>query len=304
MAATPRRTKPGAAPGEDFGRYIKTAFLYRWNLLAFLGATAAAALSPVPDALLPIVMAGEMAYLGSMVSFPRFRKAIDAQGHKSPHFDTPEKETAEHPRARLARLIAGLPPASQQRFGALRERCRSMRDIAQGVRGVAADTPAAGDDLSTPALDRLLWVFLRLLVSQHSLQQFLAATDEAQLQKRVVGIKARLETATAAHDDRVLRSLTDSLQVAELRLDNYLKAKGNAEFVQIELDRIENKIQALTEMSVNRQDPDFLTSQVDAAAESMAHTETAITELQNITGMVSDLEEPPPILSEDLRTTA
>ena len=151
-------------------------------------------------------------------------------------------------------------------------------------------------------------MFLRLLVSQASLQQFLATTDEAQLQKRVDDTRTRLEAARAEpeaeQDDRVLRSLTDSLQVAELRLDNFQKARDNADFVEIELDRIENKIQALTEMSVNRQDPDFLTSQVDAAADSMAHTETAITELQNITGLVSDLEEPPPILESDLRSTA
>lgn len=295
MPVSPR----GAKPGDDFGKYIKTAFLYRWNLLAFIGASAAALMLPHPDALLPLVAAGELAYLGSMVSFPRFRKAIDAQGHTSPHF---AEKPGEDPRVKLATLVSGLPPAARQRFDALRERCLRMRDIAHGVRGAVGGT---GDDLRTPALDRLLWVFLRLLVSQASLQQFLATTDEGQLQKRVDDLKTRLAAATAEaeQDDRVLRSLTDSLQVAELRLDNFQKARDNAEFVEIELDRIENKIQALTEMSVNRQDPDFLTSQVDAAAESMAHTETAITELQNITGLVSDLEEPPPILESDLRST-
>jgi hypothetical protein len=298
MAVSPR--KPGGRPagGDDFGKYVRTAFMYRWNLLAFLGAAAAAVLSPIPDALIPLVAAGELAYLGSMVSFPRFRKAIDAQGYRSPAFAA---EPKTDPNLKLATLVGGLPAASRQRFDTLRERCLRMRDIAHGVRGVAGDAGGAGDDLRTPALDRLLWVFLRLLVSQSSLQQFLAATDEKQLQQRTADLKTRLETATAAQDERVLRSLTDSLQVAELRLDNYQKARGNAEFVQIELDRIENKIQALIEMGVNRQDPDFLTSQVDAAAESMTHTESAITELQNITGLVSDLEEPPAILEADLR---
>ncbi|HEX6909148.1 MAG TPA: hypothetical protein VF142_02085 [Longimicrobium sp.] len=286
--------------GDDFGKYLKTAFLYRWNLLAFLGAAAAAALSGHADALMPIVAAGELAYLGSMVSFPRFRKAVDAQGYRSAHFAEPQKED---PRIKLATLVSGLPPRARQRFDTLRERCLRMRDIAQGVRG-AMGGAAAGDDLRTPALDRLLWVFLRLLVSQASLQQFLATTDEGQLQQRVADLKKRLEAAQAEQDERVLRSLTDSLQVAELRLDNFQKARDNAEFVEIELDRIETKIQALTEMGVNRQDPDFLTSQVDAAADSMAQTETAITELQNITGLVSDLEEPPPILESDLRSTA
>jgi hypothetical protein len=102
-------------------------------------------------------------------------------------------------------------------------------------------------------------------------------------------------------DDRILRSLQDSIAMAELRLDNYGRAKKNADFVSVELDRIEGKIQALAEMAVNRQDPDFLSSQVDSAAESMRQTEKAVSELQHLTGMADQLEEPPAILETDLR---
>jgi hypothetical protein len=89
--------------------------------------------------------------------------------------------------------------------------------------------------------------------------------------------------------------------MAELRLDNYQRANENSQFVSIELDRIEHKIQALAEMAVNRQDPDFLSSQVDSAAESMRQTEKAISELQHLTGMADQLEEPPAILESNLR---
>jgi len=89
--------------------------------------------------------------------------------------------------------------------------------------------------------------------------------------------------------------------MAELRLDNFARAKKNGEFVSIELDRIEGKIQALAEMAVNRQDPDFLSSQVDSAAESMRQTEKAVSELQHLTGLADQLEEPPAILETDLR---
>ena len=89
--------------------------------------------------------------------------------------------------------------------------------------------------------------------------------------------------------------------MGELRLDNFGRAKKNAEFVAVELDRIEGKIQALAEMAVNRQDPDFLSSQVDSAAESMRQTEKAVSELQHLTGLADQLEEPPAILETDLR---
>ena len=68
--------------GAGIAEYLKRAFLYRWNLLLFLGGAAASVLSPWPDALLPLLMAAEVAYLGMLVSRPRFRDAIDAQVHK------------------------------------------------------------------------------------------------------------------------------------------------------------------------------------------------------------------------------
>ena len=108
--------------------------------------------------------------------------------------------------------------------------------------------------------------------------------------------------APAGGDDRIVKSLQDSLAMGELRLDNYGRAKKNADFVTIELDRIEGKIQALAEVAVNRQDPDFLTSQVDSAADSMRQTEKAVSELQHLTGLADQLEEPPAILDADLRT--
>lgn len=285
--------------GAGLTRYLKEAFLFRWNLLWFLGGTAAALLSPWPDALLPLVGAVELAYLGGLVSFPRFRAAIDAKAHQE------GRATAASPGESVARsvgeILTGLPTEARRRFERLHARCVEMRAIAQGVRGRTAAPGGAADEIRTPALDRLLWVFLRLLVSQDALARFLRTASEPEIAGRLDETLKSLEAAKAGGDERILRSLQDSVAVSQMRLDNYRKAGKNAEFVNIELDRIEGKIQALTEMSVNRQDPDFLSSQVDSVAESMRQTEKAIGELQHITGLTDELEEPPAILESDLR---
>lgn len=277
------------------GEYIKRAFLYRWNLLVFLAGAAAAALSPWPDALLPLVAAGELVYLTNMVSNPRFRQAIDAQVYQE------GRPIAAHPAQRpIQEIVAALPPASRHRFDQLRGQCLEMREIASAVRGRSAGQPQPGEDLAAPALDRLLWVFLRLLVSQEALNHFLNRTDVREIQRRLDEAKARLESQQGG-DERIVRSLQDSVAVQELRLDNYNKAAKNAEFVRVELDRIEAKIQALTEAGVNRQEPDFLTSQIDSVTESMASTEKAIGELNALTGVMEQMEEPPAILEADFR---
>src|SRR5207244_2746598 len=127
-----------------------------------------------------------------------------------------------------------------------------------------------------------------------------ATIDEQEISARLTELRKSLAAAQGG-DERIVRSLQDSIASGELRLDNYGRAKKNAEFVSIELDRIEGKIQALAEMAVNRQDPDFLSSQVDSAAESMRQTEKAVSELQHLTGLADQLEEPPAILESDLR---
>src|ERR687888_2447305 len=71
----------GAPRDAGMSDYLKEAFLFRWNLLFFVGGTAAAALTPFAPVLLPLVAASELTYLAGLVSIPRFRAAIDAKGH-------------------------------------------------------------------------------------------------------------------------------------------------------------------------------------------------------------------------------
>ena len=198
-------------------------------------------------------------------------------------------------------MLAGLPVDARTRFERLHARCLEMRGIAAGVRGAAGDRPGSAEEIRTPGLDRLLWLFLRLLLSKAALDRFLATMNEKEIAARLEELRKNLAAAQTGGDDRVVRSLQDSIAMSELRLDNYGRAKKNADFVSIELDRIEGKIQALAEMAVNRQDPDFLSSQVDSAAESMRQTEKAVSELQHLTGLADQLEEPPAILESDLR---
>ena len=271
--------------------YAKRAFLYRWNLLAFLGAATVALMSPFPDAALPLVAAAELVYLAGLVSNNRFRQAIDAEIHQAS-----TQQTAATTQRSLQDVVASFPFEARTRFEQLRSRCLEMRAIAQGVRGRQQST---GEDSNTQALDRMLWVFLRLLTSQQYLQRFLEKTNEVEIRNRMKDAEAKLGSPGAT-DERIKRSLEDSLLVQQQRLDNYQKAKLNLDYVRVELDRIEAKIQAITEAAVNRQDPDFLTSQIDSVSESMQSTEKAIDELQQLTGIVDEMQAPPVILEADL----
>src|SRR5262245_47394046 len=168
---------PTTSRGTSALTYVKHAFLYHWNLLLFAGGAALAALSPFPDAALPIVGGLELAYLTGLIAVPRFRTAIDAKIAAQAR----ERATsgASNPQAQqsLQRMVESLPPASMRRFVTLRQRCFEMRDIATGVRGQTSGQIDSSESIRTPALDRLLFLFLKLLLSQDGLARFLQTTS-------------------------------------------------------------------------------------------------------------------------------
>jgi hypothetical protein len=290
-----RSAKP--PQGGGLKDYLKEAFFFRWNVLLLLGGLAGAVIAPLADVTLPLVFAGELAYLAALTSLPRFRAAIDAKVHAA-QGTTPAAATAA---PSLVVMLAGLPGDFRKRFEQLHARCVEMRDLAVGVRGGSGREAGSAEEIRTPGLDRLLWLFLRLLMSKNALDRFITTMSREEIDGRLDQLRKDLAAAQQASDDRIVRSLQDSIAMAELRLDNYERAKKNAQFVTIELDRMESKIQALAEMAVNRQDPNLISSQVDSAAESMRQTEKAVSELQHLTGLADELQDPPAILDADLR---
>ena len=293
-------------------RYLKEAFSFRWNLLLFGGAAAAAAISGHADVALPLVAAAEITYLAGLTTLPRFQSAIDAKANAEERGLTgtggaaavrPEQQASA--RDRVLEVLKSLAEDRRARFLRLRARCVEMSRIANAVRGETRDASGATAELRQPALDRLLWVFLRLLLSDQAIARFLQAADEAGIGKTLDELKARrkkrADSVGEANqvDDRILRSIDDSISTAELRKENIEKAKQNAEFVAAELDRLENKIHAVTEMAVGHTSPDEMSSRIDAISEGISQTEETIRELQSITG-VADAETAPSILETDL----
>ncbi|HEY4245143.1 MAG TPA: hypothetical protein VGM88_35245 [Kofleriaceae bacterium] len=299
-------------PRAGMFRYIKEAFLFRWNMLAFGGAAAMAALSGHIDVALPLVAAAEVTYLAGLSTLPRYQAAIDAKSRAEHGLGVTGPAQAgpvDHAAAkdRIVDVLRSLSDERRSRFLRLRARCVEMQRIANAVRGETTDTSGANAELRTPALDRLLWVFLKLLLSEQAITRFLQAADEGSIERSIADIKFRISkrndvVAEAERaDDRILKSLNDSVATAQARKDNIVKARGNAEFVSTELERLENKIAAVTEMAVGETDPDQMSSRIDAISEGISQTEATIRELQKITGITdAAAEQTPGILDMDI----
>jgi chemotaxis protein histidine kinase CheA len=282
-----------------FGKYIKTAFANRWNLLVLLGGLGFAVVSPIPLVLTPLVLAAEVAYLGLLGTHPKFQAYVDAQAAAS---ERKQKSYTSH--EALRQIMQLLPPQALARFEKLRAQCLDLRQIAADIaHSRTAEVGAPLDSLQLAGLDRLLWIFLRLLFTEYSLSKFLDRTNPRLIKQEIDTTEQRLKQVApddaSAHAQKIRRTLEDSLQTCKDRLANYEKAKANHELVQLEIDRLENKIKSLAELSVNRQEPDFISGQVDQVAGSMLETEKTMNELQFATGLapvdedVPELVQPP-----------
>jgi hypothetical protein len=279
-----------------FGKYLAAAFLDHWNLLAFLGGMGFSLLSGHPDVLLPLLLAGEIAYVGLLGSHPKFQAYVDAQAAKAQRV-----ESSQANQQALDHILHMLPKDLLQRFQTLRAQCVDIRRIALELKhpGMGADN-APLDQFQLTGLDRLLWIHLRLLYTQYALAQFLQRTPGGPIEQDIDRLQKQIAQMPAEPADpnsqRIRAALADNLETSRNRLANLNKARDNFRLIQAEIDRLENKIRSLSEMAVNRQEPEFITSEVDHVASSLMDTEKTMNELQFATGLNPVDNEPPELI--------
>ena len=274
------------------GAYLKTAFTTRWNLLLFGGGVAAAFISGFPGIVLPLVLAGEIYYLASMLANERFRSAVEAQDAKS-------RRAAEALGAREAyeRIRKNLPPALLKRFDQLRDHCLKLVELGGSMRGPDGSGP---DKTALESLDRLLWGYLRMIWGASTLSDFLDHTDDGAIRARIADLERRL--AKLPKDDtgsaQMRAALEDHLKTSQERLDNIDEARRKLDLVAAEIERLEAKIAALAESSVAKRDVTDIAQRVDEVAEGMRKTDETMRQLQ-LPPELEDLDEPPAMLREE-----
>lgn len=278
-------------------KYLQAAFANHWNLLALAAGIGVAVIGQSYDVVLPLVLAAEIGYLTLLGTHPKFQRHVDAQQHRMQR----DAHTQRN-RATLQHILKSLPRPLLDRYTQLRTRCLELQRIADDLKrpvALAQDEPLAS--MQAESLDRLLWIYLRLLFTYHSLERFLEKTPRMRIQADIDRLQRRLaeldKPEDSPHAQKIRRALEDNLATSQDRLRNYDRAQANHEFVELEIDRLENKIKSLAEVAVNRQEPEYVSSQVDQVARSMLETERTMNELQVFTGL-TDVDEQVPMLLE------
>ncbi len=279
-------------------RYIRQAFVNHWNLLGLAGGVGFSVLSGRPEVGLPLVFAAELAWLGFVGTHPTFQRYVDIGESR-----VRDQQSTADSEQRMRSMLAALPRGAQTRYKNLMNQCQELQQITQqfqSAHGQMADSGALGD-LRLGGFDRLMWLFLKLLYTEHSLNRFFETATIEQIQRELKEVGQRLERErqrpAGAQRDRIIATLEDNLHTCQQRLTNFEQARDSFELVKAEQQRLETRIRSLAEMGISRGDPAAFSNQVDHVAGSIAQTEKTLEDLQFVTGFSTADEAVPEIIS-------
>ena len=160
------------------------------------------------------------------------------------------------------------------------------------------------DELQLSDLDRLLWIYLRMLYTQHMLERFFENTSGDQIQAEIRRLEDRIRRLEKEPESpnraRIRQSLAANLETCHSRLSNLAKARENHELLQAEIENLETKIQSITELAINRGDAAAITGQVEQITQGLIRTEQTINDLGFGTGVESFDLTVPTILSREV----
>lgn len=271
---------------------LKRAFTWHWHLLGLGAGATVAVLSGAPLVILPFLAAAELGYLGFLGLNPRFQNVLKGQKKLPPPLPV-------DPRQRFQQLMAFLNPADAERFETLRQRCMELVKLRRDM--ASKEGTSGADDLRGESLDRMLWLFLKLLHQRTGLEKFLGATKRATIEAELQSAEQQLATAqerdksAALPESRLATSIRDRVTTIRERLDNHHKAAESLELVTAEIDKTEQQITHLCEVGMTMSDSAGLSVQIDSISQSLQSSEKIFSEASF--SQIYDDEPAPPLLS-------
>lgn len=289
---------------EGLGSMIKRAFLWHWHLLGLGVAAGFAVLSGAPLGWLPIVVAGELAYLGFIGLQPRFQNVL--RGQSLVNGAGAARPDAAGVAARFQQIVSFLSEDDLARFRHLQSRCAALLDLRRSM-----DAKDSGDDAENfrgESLDRMLWLCLKLLHQRSGLERFLQSTKRGQIEFELRAAEEQLaeskkrDASAGGVESRLTTSINERIKTIGERLQNYDKAAENLELVTSEIEKTEQQITHLCEVGMTMRDSAGLTSQIDSISESLQSSESAFAHAS--VAQILDDETAPPLLSGSLSASS
>jgi hypothetical protein len=238
-------------------KYLKAAFWVRPQIQG-LGAIPINAIAVVCFAILGFGNIGfwllgfglEAAFLFGLGLNTRFQQVIDAQE---------QYRTADSAEDKRRQLIDRLDPSSQKRLQEIQTKCNRILGL---YRDAQADQFVI--DNSADALQKLQWVYLKLLIAKHNIQANDLQTSADQLKGEIDECKKDLQQPDIS--DALKESKTATLNILNKRLDNLQKKDQYLEELDSDLTRVEAQVDLALENTTLQGRPAAISTNVELAS--------------------------------------
>jgi hypothetical protein len=229
----------------------------------------------------------ELAYLGWLSTHTRFQNLVNGGRMLDEQRRWQEK---------IYDSVRQLRPEDQQRYRLLESRCKEI--LEHQTRNTMTST---GLEEQGAGLGRLVWIYLRLLLTRESIRKMLREnsrpSDDAHMTDRIASLQRQLEQP--AISDELRKSLTGQLDILKQRQEKKQEAGDKLAFLDAEITRIQEQVELLREQSVLSTDPQAVSERIDHVTTTLGGANQWIRDQQKIYGPMEDfLSDPPPMVAE------
>lgn len=232
-------------------------------------------------------------YLPDMALFRRWReKQASAESEA-----VEATELAQFKRRREA-MLSSLSSPLRERYHLLAKVCRDIERAAS-----ESDDPSAlnlAGDTRLRKIDELMWMLLRLLTMQQSLEMFLeterredlrGGLAEAEEELSALEAEANAIAAGARSDvkQRLLGSRRERLEVLRKRMQRVDEAESNLELVVSEQERLAEQIKLIRADAVATKSASAVSARIDASVAHLNETNKWLSEMDQFRDLAGDL---------------
>lgn len=235
-------------------RYLKAAFFVKLRA-AGLGAVPVNVVAAVCFAILGFGNPGfwllglglEAAFLTALATNRRFQSWVDAMRL------TTQRDLAATKKEALLKLIS---PDDKKRLSALEEKCVRTLEVYR----TSQLEPVLLDN-NTAALERICYLYLKILVSRRYLTNLAGKDGERLLRQKIEEMRKSLEGGNIPDSLRASKNAT--LRILEQRVSNLQRREESLDEMESDLTRIEAQVDIALENASMRGKPHTISADVD-----------------------------------------
>lgn len=151
---------------------------------------------------------------------------------------------------------------------------------------VAANNP--DNRLIAGKLQELLWTYLKMLLMQQGIEEYLGGTDAAQIDRDIAALEEEIK-AIPPEKTRLLDSKTGLKKTLLEHRKSVSDAADNLQVINSELTRLEHEIQLLRADAIANTNSDVLSARINASVESLQETKNIMQQMPNMSELGLDL---------------